>query len=241
MVIEDMDYTMLRQFSRKSRLSAVLESDQDFSRTDRDKDSLASILLHGRSATTSTLGAPASVSAKSEKTPRTNLPDFDYTAVLEYLRARGEQHRHCCEPGLPFNALVLPPTGQSVAYLHQYGRRFSTRRSHEGNSLVAFRRAFGIQVRGFIETMWILNIDGAQRTFLLVQPLEPVPESLDPYARFQGFGCRVAYDDAMSSRIVLEPESLISHLVALRRPAGTFGIPRSIIVTRSLNQGRVPE
>ncbi|KZV82543.1 hypothetical protein EXIGLDRAFT_626883 [Exidia glandulosa HHB12029] len=238
---EDMDYTMLRQISRKARLTAEIETNPDFNRTDSSGASLASILLDERSTTTSHLHASATTSKKAARSPQKELTAVHYTTILEYLQTRGEHFRHCEEAGLTHTDPVLPPTGQSLSSLRQYGRNFNTRRTHEGNSLVVVRRPLGTQLRGFIEDVCCIDFDGGKRTFLILEPLEPVPDSLNPYLHFKGLACGVAYDRSMAARIVVEPSQLISHLVALRCPGGTFGIPEATIITRSLNQGRVPE
>ncbi|KZV93892.1 hypothetical protein EXIGLDRAFT_786996 [Exidia glandulosa HHB12029] len=238
---EDMDYTMLRQISRKARLTAEIETNADFHHVDKNGNSLANILLGDQSTTVSDLHASSTTTKKATRSPKKDLPAEHYTAILDYLTSRGEMLRHCEQAGLTCADTVLPPAGQNINSFKQYGRQFSTRRSHEGNSLVVVRRPLGIQLRGFIQDVCCIDFDGTMRTFLILEPLEPVPNALNPYQRFTGLACQVAYDRPMAARVVVEPSQLISHLVALRCPGGTFNIPEPIIITRSLNQGRVPE
>ncbi|KZV79464.1 hypothetical protein EXIGLDRAFT_632019 [Exidia glandulosa HHB12029] len=238
---EDMDYTMLKQISRKARLTAEIETNADFRHTDDNGHSLADILLGDRSTTVSNLHASSTTAKKASRSLKKDLAAEHYTAILDYLNSRGEMFQHCEQAGLTCTDSVLPPTGQNFNSFKQYGRQFSTRHSHEGNSLVLVRRPLGIQLRGFIEDVYCIDIEGTKRTFLILEPLESVPNVLNPYRHFTGLACQVAYDRPMAARIVAEPSHLISHLVALRCPGGTFGIPEPIIITRSLNQGRVPE
>ncbi|KAH7049096.1 hypothetical protein BKA62DRAFT_629922, partial [Auriculariales sp. MPI-PUGE-AT-0066] len=120
-------------------------------------------------------------------------------------------------------------------YVDINSRKFSRRRVHEGNSLVLVRQAVG-QMAAFVETIWSLTLDQS-RIFLLLRPLHWAETAVDPYASCPGFECRLALDQLTDKYFVVEPSSVISHAVALRRPGGTFGISSKTIVVCSLNQG----
>ncbi|KAH7104435.1 hypothetical protein BKA62DRAFT_767507 [Auriculariales sp. MPI-PUGE-AT-0066] len=233
------DYAMLRKLCHKGRLAAKLESDNQLQITDVKGETLARI-LQSNSCTQSTLDTGHSFTAKELNAAKQMLPDNLYNLIGQYLIERGEPVRHAAHYPHPLDAVVLPMHATPHNYIQQHGRQFSVRKMHEGNSLVRFRHRQGMG-HGFIQEIWHLELQATGRTFIIIEPLEAVAENQDPFTGFPGFECRLAYDRDTQERYVIEPQQLIYHLVARRRPTGTFGIEKKTLIMCSLNQGRVPE
>jgi len=232
---------MLRRMCQQQRLLVRLEGDTEFQAKDERGDSVSSILLAGSHISEERLTSSTRISDTTAKRRYSKLDRTVYDAILAYLATRGEhlQHRQVSEyrPGIE----VLTQQAQAVDHIEIHARRFGRKDQHEGNSLVWFHTGPNAQSMGFIEAMWRLIIADEPRIFLVIQELEGVPEEQDPFSEFPGFGCRVAYSHDSGRRGIIEAKALISHLAALRRPAGTFGIDSEVIVLCNLNQGRVQE
>ncbi|KAH7066016.1 hypothetical protein BKA62DRAFT_679474 [Auriculariales sp. MPI-PUGE-AT-0066] len=231
----DMDYTILSKTCKEARISAKLAIDPIFQLRDDSGQSLSTILQSDKSSTHSLLGTDAHITPRSLASKPVDISRLDYLAVHTYLLGIGEMYRDYEERPHPLNSRVLPHMAIPLNYVDINSRKFSRRRVHEGNSLVLVRQAVG-QMAAFVETMWSLTLDQS-RIFLLLRPLHWAETAVDPYASCPGFECRLALDQLTDKYFVVEPSSVISHAVALRRPGGTFGISSKTIVVCSLNQG----
>lgn len=237
---DDMDFTMLMQWSRQAHVDSSLENDSDlkplqeiFMKTPSSVD-IQTLLSDAEEAEFLMKGTELSVE--------------QYQALGEYLASTERQYSsiHSRQDRLSAtqHTRFLPPTVRVRTEVDLDGRTFSTRTSHEGNSAVQFTNPTSQRLEtGNIEMIWQLPLEHRIHTFFVIRPhklLSPAEENLAPFAQFNEiYGARIVDSDISNQLLIVEQQHIRTHLSTYRRPAGTYGIPRqTLVVCWALNRGR---
>ncbi|KAJ6632494.1 hypothetical protein B0H10DRAFT_1771289, partial [Mycena sp. CBHHK59/15] len=172
-----------------------------------------------------------------------DLSQERYTMLLEYLNSIGQPWRSWDQIPHPTGSLVLYPRAMQPQQFKADGWTFSCHKSHKGNSGIQFKNPIGLTpLTGFIEEIWQMPLQNHMQTFILVRTHKALPNSLaarTPFVSMPYFSV-AAVDAAPSSELcVIEPRHIITHLTIYKRPKGTYGINRDILVVCwALNRGR---
>jgi hypothetical protein len=169
-----------------------------------------------------------------------------YAMLLAHLNRTQPQlnFRHLNLIPHPLDANVLTDFAQHDMHIEWKGRSYSIHRVHTGNSSISFQQEDGSTGAGFIQMIFKQNFDGQVKTFLVVSPhapLEPNDRLLNPYNSMPGFLANVVYDRPVSPehQSIIEPNQIVGHVAFYRRPEGTFGITRPImVIVNSLHRNR---
>lgn len=241
-----MDFTMLRQASRRARLQAMLEDGA----SDLNSVSQLSAILSDTNLDADALYANTGLPFERPLSPEqlsdflavgALLDDTHYLPILDYVRIHWQPYQSYkqlpAQPGIP----VLPPNAKQLRTFTVDGCTFSDQLQHEGNSAIQFRKQ-GADRTGFIQYIWVLPLEQQLHTFILVRPHSPLPDHEfrhTPYAHYTLLRTQI-YDAAPSpSLLVLEPKDIVAHVTTLRRPAGTYRIPHpTLVVCSALNRER---
>lgn len=234
-----MDFTMLRQICRRSRLNVVMEGTtnngqaQDLWKTLQDSPSSThSGPLHGSNV--------AAFLASGKE-----IDDPSYNAVLHYLISLGQPwHSYDEFPPHPDRAWVLPPRGKLPKQITFESRTYSCHQSHTGNSAIMFYNPqdTSITFTGVIETICQVPLHNLIQTFLIVHLHEELPPdvaNMSPYTNAPSFASKLVMQSSSTFSMVIEPRHIITHLTMYPRPAGTFNIPyKTMAICWALNRGR---
>ncbi|PPQ85518.1 hypothetical protein CVT24_010465 [Panaeolus cyanescens] len=187
--------------------------------------------------------AESSSQTLSRKKPDT-IPDKTYTSILQYLNDSPRDNkpfRHYAHFPHPLNSVVLPFKGIYRNHIYIHGKLYSPFSIHPGNSSMSFLRARTHPEPAIIQAIWTLEVDGVQRTFLIIQQpvaLLPIDQQKNPYHQAPLLQVSLAYDE-YEDPIVIEPDVVQGHVPYYKRPPGTFGIDRAtVIMVDSLHRGR---
>lgn len=236
-----MDFTMLRQMTRRTRVDAILQDDNNMQK-------LSSILDYS-SEPTATNRIPlvplTPVEAADALKKGTLLSDTYYDALLKYLHLTGRAHYRAYNnfPHPPNATNVLPPQALHPLQIHCGECTFSCQKSHAGNSAIQFYNPLTKQHdTGFIQTIWKLPLDSLMQVFIVVQPHKLLPaseEKKSPYFHYPGFQTRIVDAEPSNNLVIIEPGHIITHLSTFHRPVNTYGIGRTtLVVCWALNRGR---
>lgn len=235
-----MDYTMLRQMARRSRLLALLHDNES---GDPDLQSFMSILEPRDSTKPPTSQEVNSFDMGIFLAQNPKLDDNEYLLIQQYLHTTGRPYRNYLHLPHPENALILPPNAKHLREFHENGRTFSCHSSHKGNSAIQFQD-HGSQghLNGMIESILEIPLEGFLCKFILVrtfQALNAFEMAETPYPHFPNFMTEAVHPDLSDNIIVIEPKDIITHLTTFKRPAGTYDITAEIlIICWALNRGR---
>ncbi|KAK7006799.1 hypothetical protein R3P38DRAFT_2554999, partial [Favolaschia claudopus] len=130
---------------------------------------------------------------------------------------------------------VYPTRAVRLTHFEHNTRLFSTYASHHGSSSISFRHpSTGRKDFGFIRAIWSQSLQGQRKIFAMVEPhanLTPLDFVKTPYATRPRFACFVCYSQPLRQpQLVVEPSHIISHVPYLHRPAGTFGIDKTVTI-----------
>ncbi|KAF7311213.1 hypothetical protein MKEN_01022800 [Mycena kentingensis (nom. inval.)] len=236
--LSDMDFTMLRQMTRRCRLLALLHS-QEFENP--ALRSLAQLLEPSASA----LAAARELSDAERieflsRAPR--MSTAEYKTLLQYLNCPTPVYVSWLSwPDRDHHSMILPPNAKRLREYHEGDRTYSCQTSHSANSLIQFRVPNdGTLATGVIDTILEVPLHGFLRKFLLVRRHRPLDISLTPYAKYPRFMTGVVAAEPYKSLTVIEPKHVLTHLSAWARPANTYtGIrEKFLVVCWALNRGR---
>ncbi len=173
------------------------------------------------------------------------LSRTEYNGMLAYLHQLGNNyHSVYDQTAINLNTRFFLPYMRRHTEVNIGDRTYSTQRSHDGNSAIQF--VYPLTERkdtGFIEAIWSAPLQSKIQTFFVVRPhncLSPTEERRAPFAGFnEMYGVRIVDNQNSSQLFIIEQQHIITHLSTIRRPAGTYGIPReTLVVCWSLNRGR---
>jgi hypothetical protein len=232
---------MLRQFSRRARLEALLH---DGTRPGmKEFSSILNSSAESPRHTSSTSLTPIEAAEVLAQAPK--LDDREYGSLLQYLQHTGRLFRHWNDLPHPVNSNVLPTHARRPLQIHQGEHTFSCQRSHRGNSAIYFYNPLThSHATGFIEIIWQLPLEATLKTFIIIRPHRVLPvqeEERAPFINYPGFKARIfdsqPSDD--SELVIIEPHHILTHLTTFQRPAGTYGIDReTLVVCLALDRGR---
>ncbi len=229
---------MIRQMSRRGIVKVAL-------RDDRDLKPLGQILeSQAVSIDTPTKRLSGAEEAEYIKcSPALSQPE--YNAMLAYLQQLGKNyHSVYDQTAIDLNTRFLLPYMHRHTEVHIGDRTYSIRQSHDGNSAIQFVYPFTEHKdTGFIEAIWSTPLQLKIQTFFVVRPhhrLSATEERRAPFAGFnEMYGVRIVGNQNSNQLFIIEQQHIITHLSTIRRPAGTYGIPReTLVVCWSLNRGR---
>lgn len=223
---------MLRQICRRGRLDALLHDNA----------------LNGNPmAPAFSVLSPGTHLQTVNHDPKSILDSEVYEIILGYVNSacpNSTCFRHYKNYPHPLNANILPRLASEVKYMKHRGRNFSPQSIHPGNASISYRNADDFVVLGSILSIWMMDLNGEHRTFIIVSPhqlLSPEDQLRNPYANLPGFQCTVIYTSSNTIQTVnvIEPKHIVSHTAYFKRPAGTFGILKPItVVIESLYRNR---
>lgn len=236
-----MDYTMLKQMARLCRLLALLHDNES---VDSATQAFASILESNDSKTKSPMTKELSgleIALFLSKAPK--MYQHEYQLVKQYLNTMGSPYRSHTDYPHPEYALILPPNAKRLTEFHDNGCTYSCSSSHSGNSPIQFyNRETQAHLTGVIDTILEIPLEGFLRKFILVHPYCDLNEEdtrRTPYSQFPRMMTKAVDTTPSGTMIVIEPQHIITHLTTYKRPAGTFGIDKEIlIICWALNRGR---
>lgn len=234
-----MDYTMIRQYSRRAIISAALQDDEGLVPLVEVLDPRPPSIDKPQERMT------GEQEAAFYKKFNTMLSPEDLLALVAYLNMTARPHRYFEAP-LPWldDAKILTPLVKLEHRVHIDKRTYSTETSHDGNSLIRFRSPQTNQLlTGNIIGIWTKPIDSKLTTFFVVRPhtvLLPGEEALAPFHKFhRTYSTRIFDATPLMVPQILEHQHIISHAVALLRPPGTYGINRkTVVVSWACNRDR---
>lgn len=236
-----MDYTILRQFSRRGRLEALLHSAEK-----RETQYLDLVkLLVSDSMSGDDSGQQLSDNATKKALRNSEqLQRPIYEQILNRLN-KDEGARWKAHDAYPHNFTdsILKPYAQKLTQFHHEGKTFSTLTSHEGNSAIQFwSSSREKKLTGNIMLIYGMFSDNKCNHFLFVQLHRHLPndeEKRAPFASRPEFCAQIVDANPSNELMVVRPNEIITHLAVYPRPAGTFGIPRNTkIISWSLDRGR---
>lgn len=228
---DDLDLTMLRQISCRSRVDALLY-DKNM------EDNLAGILQPVQSADSSL--DPSSQAGLLKNA--TLLETEDYNALLNYLTSTGQPYRAHTDFPHPLDAHILPPYAVRCPKFHWNGQTYSTQASHEGNSAIQLCHPITNTLdTGYILQIWTLPLEGAKQMFFIVCIHHPLPaneEARAPFIGHTGLMTRIVDAAPTGNLVIIEASHIVTHLTTFRRPKGTYGIDKdTLVVCWALNRG----
>lgn len=223
-----MDLTMLWQLARRGRLAAFLNNKAQNSPS---MASLTQILQQEMNSSGKDLDGAEVAKILTASKP---VGADKYRMLLQYLNSTGQQWRSNVDIPHPPGALILPPVALQPADVKLDGHGYSCRRSHEGNSAIQFKNPTdSASLTGFIEEIWRMPLQGDMQTFLLVRIHKALPASAHsraPYTSLRHFETTIV-DAAPSNQLqIIEPHHITTHLTVYKRPKGTYGINKEILV-----------
>lgn len=239
-MIGNIDYTMLRQMTRRARVEALLHDSKD-----SDLHKLATILDPLYSSLTN--NNPTILSGAEQAhilAQGIMLTDTEYRALLQYLHLTGRpDYRAYDNYPHPLNSVILLPQVQSPLQIHRGECTFSCKKSHKGNSAIQFYNPLTqSNDTGFIHALWKLPLEGFMRCFVVVHAHKPLPEAQEgkaPYVHFNGFQSKIVDVEPSNNLIIIEPDHIITHLTTFERPVNTYGInSKTLVICWALNRGR---
>ena len=227
---------MLRQMSRRAYIDALLHSDDAIKEL---SDILEPVVI-------SVDDPPVPLKSTEvaeilERAP--SLLDVEYNGLLHYLHQTGRPYRAYSDLPHPSNSIILPPQAQHLMEIHRDECTFSCERSHKGNSAIQFYNPLTqVHDTGFIQQIWRLPLEGTMHIFINVcphQPLSEQQEGLAPFKYYPGFMTQIVDAIPSNTNIIIEPAHIITHVVTLQRPVGTYNIGREVLVVCwAPNRGR---
>lgn len=227
---------MLCQMSRRAHINAALH--------DVDGPTELANILEPINLSVDAAPVPLSPSEVSNVLKKArDLQGIEYNALLQYLQHTGRPYRSYDNFPHPPNARILPPLAQHPLQFNRGECTFSCEHSHKGNSVIYYYNPL-VQAHdtGFIQNIWRIPLEGLMHTFVVVRPHQSLPaheEAQAPYMHYPGFHVRVVDLQPSPGLVIIEPKHIITHLTTFKRPAGTYGIGREILVVcRALNRGR---
>jgi hypothetical protein len=214
---DDIDYTMLKQMARRSRLLAFLHDNESKNPL---LQSFSTILEPGDLTKPP---VPQELSSSDialflSKVPK--LLGTEYTLIQQYLHSTGRPY--CSYTNLPHPefALILPPNAKRLTEFHNNGRTYSCHLSHPGNSAIQFHDCESQSPRtGVIDNIFEIAIEGFLRKFILVQhhrDLNKHDLALTPYLNYPRMMAKVVETTLSNEIIVIEPHHIITHLTTFR-------------------------
>lgn len=245
-MIDDLAYTMLQKLILRCSTLAALH-DNNYGNS-VDKDPLIQKLTHilepedAKSQLLNPIALDstemASIQAKSPP-----VQTHEYAALQDYLLFTGCAYRTYTDIPHPEFALVLPPIADRPREINVNDHTYSCYSSHIGNSAIQFCDPKTQRMEtGSIHLILQMPLQGFMRTFLFVYghaALTPAEEQLTPYPTHPRFMTKVVDAIFSDTVFIIEPQHIITHLTTFKRPAGTFGISREILlVCWALNRGR---
>lgn len=239
-VLDDMDYTMLRQMARRCRLLAHLHNSEF---VDPILKQFADIL---DMKNTTKPKAPEelddfAVACHLSKSPR--MSPKQYKSIMDYLNACGEATVSWLSyPSIEYQSMILPPNARRLREYHEHGRTYSCNSVHHSHSLVQFRKpnSTDAPMTGVIQFILELPLHGFLRKFIFVAPHKPIDLSHTPLGNRPRTMTALVEIQPYKTLIVMEPKHIITHISAWKRPAHTYsGINKPFMtVGLALNRGR---
>lgn len=235
---------MLRQICRRGRLSAVV---QDHINNDNYLGEALRILfpvIHPEQSDTSQRSDPMQTAQHNSRGKTLRPEIYDKILALVNTGFPYPVFRHRNDLPHPPNTQVLPPLAVPINHIECNGRGYSVFGRHPGNSSIAYRRTDGSIDGGFITAMWSQILQGTERIFIEVAPhksLSPEDAPRSPYISCEGLRGIIVYDEPSQPRtpVIIQRKDIRGHLAGRRRPPGTFGINKGIIIlVNSLTRGR---
>ncbi|TFK50612.1 hypothetical protein OE88DRAFT_1736117 [Heliocybe sulcata] len=172
--MHDLDYTMLQQICRRSRLSAKIQ----------DAAHACNPLAKVYALMTPHIGSPLlpagmqgdylelmKAHARGDK-----LDPQLYQLMLEHLNNWGFSARHYQQLPHPMDAVVLSPTGLQQRHFKYMNRDFSDHTAHEGNSSILYQLPTGERGAGFIHAIWSVIVGHDAHLLLVVTPHEKLSD-----------------------------------------------------------------
>jgi hypothetical protein len=226
----------MQQMCRRARLLAGINSAVNSLHSHAERTAL------GHLHTDPTQATPELNASKSAM-----LDDWTYDSIMASLQAEDSMlisHKHADDSVLRLNGFnVVPQVATSLRHFEYKNRTYSVTTEHDGNSNFLYSTSLGSTWSGFVRHVWLMEIRGVTRTFLVVVPHEQLSESdqqHNPWLLRDGFQSRLVYDRSRMNPIIIEPRLIVSHAPCRVRPPGTYpGITRATLVVHcNLNLGR---
>ncbi|KAK7058235.1 hypothetical protein R3P38DRAFT_2496785 [Favolaschia claudopus] len=232
----DIDYTMLKQMARLTRVLGSLHHDESQDSHQKELGDILEPEAHKKSLQSKELDGPE-LAEYLDEAPL--MSEEEYSAIQEYLDSTGRQYRSWKAVPHPENAFILPPRARRPLQFDLEGRTYSCSSSHAGNSLIEFyNQQTQSRFMGYIHTILEIPLDGFTKTFILVHAHQDISNHRTPYVNYPRMMCKVVEIQATANTIILETQHIITHLVTWKRPAGTYGIDReTLAVCTALNRG----
>lgn len=235
-----MPFTMLHQIARRGRLEAKFSDEQSIPGPPGD---LAKILQPTLAAQNKAAQPLTDLEVAKILAKAAELSTNDYQMLLQYQSSKGPLWRSCYQIPHPAGSLILPPCAMRALQFKLDDHGFSCYKSHRGNSGIQFRDPVNHSVlTGFISEIWEIPLENHMQTFILVEKHKPLPTILlkkSPFSSLTEFGTTIVDAAASGLYCIIETRHILTHLTFYKRPRGTYGINKEVLVICwSLNRGR---
>lgn len=248
--LADLHHTVLEKFAVRSMLHARFNDAQASNMNDDLLMAQLANILRGDLRKRSRVGQQLTVQQEWEFLRSSAvLDDHEYATLLAFVQHRFGPRWVSPRFDLQDNQLVLPPRAVRHKQLTFDGdRTFSCRSSHLGNSSIHFygdantvdstRGTFA----GCIEGIWEMPVHAQLQVFFLVRlhkDLSPEEDARTPFGDYPLLQSWAVDAEPSATVMMIHISDVISHVAMYERPAGTFNIPRPVIVLcRALDRGR---
>lgn len=234
-----MDFTMLRQMSRRAHVEATFQDDEVLRPLERILNQEPTPINAPTSPLSGTEQAQFLSNGAKELSPE------DYNSILHYLQRTGRPYHSVQEKLLVSKeTLFLPPYMHSRREVQIDDYTYSCRESHEGNSAIRFVDPSTQNPRtGSIERIWTVPLNSVLQTFFGICPHRLLPREEEVKAPFtlfhEKYATQIVDCELLDQLIIVEQHHIITHLTTYRRPSGTYGIPKeTLVICWALNRGR---
>lgn len=173
------------------------------------------------------------------------LDDSVYDAIFHRLKVEDDSFVHykvISDTGQVHATDIISCSACPVTQMTHKGRSYSIKSSHPGASSVVFKASNGEVSTGFILGLWVKEIRGITRTFVMVSPhlpLSAADEALNPWTSLPFFLNRLVYAHESPTWVLCDAFDILSHAPYYVRPPGTYQIASgTMIVHNYLNRAR---
>ncbi|KAJ6603447.1 hypothetical protein DFH09DRAFT_899158, partial [Mycena vulgaris] len=158
------------------------------------------------------------------------LTRTEYASLLKYLCTTGEPWESAFKMPHAEGALIMLRHALEPSQFKFDGHMYSWYKSHRGNSGIQCKMPnLDKQAIGFIQKIWQMPLQGYLKTFLLVEVHRPVRNKV-PFDTLKYLATGVVDASPSFNFVVIEPEHMLTHLTVYKRPMGTYGIMRDLLV-----------
>jgi len=240
-ILDQFDFTALRQICRKSRLIAFLQSTTEGSSLPLR---LKTLLLPAVTEPSTSSKCLTGIERAAFNKFGQYMPTQVYNGILliaNKTRSRGNQLRHYTNLPYPRTCEVLSRIGQEALIFQKNDRSISLFERNANNGIIWLQDPRTKEKQAAkVTSIWRVEVSGFVRTFVEVgffDLLSDIDQALNWCRRYPFFFVSLFYTQS-SHTAMIEDCDIICQGAALVRPSGTFGIKQETILIADLDRRR---